>query len=61
MLYVYVLTESGACTLTTSTALQIKYRSAFHQHDIKEKRNAFLIPSGLPDVGRLLYLEPDQA
>jgi hypothetical protein len=61
MLYVHVITESGACTLTASTALQIKYRSAFHQHDIKEKSNAFFIRSGLPDVGRLLYLEPDQA
>ena len=61
MLCVYVITESGACTLTASTTLRIKYRSAFHQHDIKEKSNGFFIPSGLPDMGRLLYLKPDQA
>ena len=61
MLYVHVITESGAWTLTASTTLRIKYRSAFHQHDIKEKSNGFFIPSGLPDMGCLLYLKPDQA
>ena len=37
MLYVYVITESGALTLT-STKLQIKHRSALFRHEIKEKK-----------------------
>ena len=60
MLCVCVITESGACTLT-STTLQIKNTSTFHRHEIKEKRNTFFIPADLPDVGHLPYLAPDQA
>ena len=38
MLYVYVITESGALTLT-STKLQIKHRSTLCRHEIKEVRS----------------------
>ena len=41
----YVITESGACTLTTSTKLQNKYRSTLYQHEIKEKRRLLPILS----------------
>ena len=51
MLYVYVITESGAYTLTTSTKLQNKYRLTLYQHEIKEKTIAYFIPSDLSDLG----------
>ena len=52
MLCVYVITESGACTLTTSTKLQNKYRSTLCQHESTEERTiAYVIPSNLPDLG----------
>ena len=47
-LHVYVITESGACTLTTSTKLQNKYRSTLYQQEIREKRR--LLPILSPPI-----------
>ena len=37
MLYVYVITESGGCTLTTSKTLEMDYTPRQHRHEVKEK------------------------
>ena len=52
--WMYVITKSGACTLTTSTKLQNKYRSTLYQHEIKEKRRLLPILSSLISWLRLL-------
>ena len=63
MLYVYVITESGACILTISTKLQNKYRSILYRHEIKEKRR--LLPILFPMISltwaAFQSLESDQA
>ena len=63
MLYVYVITESGAYTLTTSTKLQNKYRLTLYRHEIKEKRRLLPILSPLISLTWAAFqsLEPDPA
>ena len=63
MLYVYVISESGVCTLTTSAKLQNKYRSTLCQHEIKEKRRLLTILSPLISLTWAAFqsLESNQA
>ena len=63
MLYVYVITESGACILTISTKLQNKYRSILYRHEIKEKRRLLPILSPMISLTWAAFqsLESDQA
>ena len=54
MLYVYVITESGACILTISTKLKNKYRSILYQHEIKKREDYWLFyPLWSPSLGLL--------